>query len=429
MDLSVFMNGHTQTAFQLLIALLLGALVGLQRGWVSREQEAGARVAGIRTHTLTALSGGISVLLAQSISPWFLPAMLLVMAAIAISGYRAYAASHQNFSITGVVGLLLTFCFGAMAAAGETVIAAMAAVITTMILDNKNEIHGAIRKLRENELDAALKLLLISVVMLPLLPHQGFGPGGVINLYEVWWMVVLIASISFIGYFSVRIFGERRGLLFTSLFAGLSSSTALTLHFSRLARTSPANAPLLAAGILLACGTMFPRILFYCLLINRELVHLLWLPVLLMTLSLYLPAIVINIRHEKTEVSHPELARNPLELQSAMILGGLLVIILLLAEWLRQEMGSTGVYLLAAVSGITDVDAISLSLSRMSLSEGLSLPVAATGILIAVTVNNLFKSGLAMVIGKTALGIRVGLFMAISLAIGFVSLWGMTQSG
>ena len=112
-----------------------------------------------------------------------------------------------------------------------------------------------------------------------------------------------------------------------------------------------------------------------------------------------------------------------------MILGGLLVLILLLAEWLRQEMGSTGVYLLAAVSGITDVDAISLSLSRMSLSEGLSLPVAATGILIAVTVNNIFKSGLAMVIGKPALGVRVGLFMALSLAIGFVSLWGMTQLG
>ncbi len=425
MDLSVFVNGHAQTAFQLFIALSLGALIGLQRGWVSREQEAGARVAGIRTHTLTALTGCISVLLSESISPWFLPAMLLVMAALAISGYRTYAANHQNVSINGVVGLLLTFCFGAMVAAGQTVIAAMAAVVTTIILDNKSEIHSALRKLRENELDAALQLLLISVVMLPLLPDKGFGPGGVINPYEIWWMVVLIASISFVGYFSVRILGERRGLLFTSLFAGLSSSTALTLHFSRLARSSPANAPLLAAGILLACGTMFPRILLYCLVINRELITLLWLPVLLMTLSLYLPAIVMNLRHTKTDVSHPDLAKNPLELRSALILGGLLVIILLLTEWLQQEMGSTGVYLLAAISGITDVDAISLSLSRMSLGDSLTLTVAATGILIAVTVNNLFKAGLAMVIGKPALGIRVGLAMLLSLIIGALSLWLM----
>ncbi|WP_221801170.1 MgtC/SapB family protein [Oceanobacter mangrovi] len=423
MDLSLFVNGTSETAFQLLIALLLGAMVGVQRGWVSREQEAGARVAGIRTYSLTALTGGIAALLSQQLTFWFMPAMLLVVAALALTGYRLQAEATRNYSITGIVGLLLTFCFGAMAVSGEAVIAAMAAVITTMILDNKVGIHGALRKLQQNELDAALKLLLISVVMLPLLPQTGMGPGGVINLYAIWWMVVLIASISFIGYFSVRIAGARKGLLFTSLFAGLSSSTALTLHFSRLARSSPADSALLSAGILLACGTMFPRILLYCLLINHELVSVLLVPVVLMTLMLYLPAIVISLKQGKTEVTHPELAKNPLELQSALILGGMLVVILVLAEWLRQELGDTGVYLLAAVSGITDVDAISLSLSRMSVAETLSLPAAATGILIAVTVNNVFKSILALVIGRMALGIRVAGAMAGSLLVGFASLW------
>lgn len=425
MDITPFINGYTETALNMLIALLLGALIGLQRGWVSRDQQDGARVAGIRTHTLTALTGCISYLLADTMSPWFLPVMLLVIAAVAISGYRVSSANSQNVSITGVIGLLLTFCFGAMTAAGEAAIAAMAAVVTTMILDNKEEIHGALRKLRENELDAGLKLLLISVVMLPLLPNQGMGPGKALNPYEIWWMVVLIASISFIGYFSVRIAGARKGLLFTSLFAGLSSSTALTLHFSRLSRTAPDHSPLLAAGILLACGTMFPRILLYCLLINDELISLLWLPVLLMTASLYIPAIIMSRHNAKTDVEQPELAKNPLELQSALILGGMLVVILLLAEWLRQEMGNTGVYLLAAVSGITDVDAISLSLSRMSLADTLTLPVAATGILIAVTVNNSFKSALALVVGQTALGIRVAAAMLGSLLVGFISLWLM----
>lgn len=425
MDFSLFINGHSETAFHLLIALLLGALVGVQRGWVSREQESGARVAGIRTHALTSLTGGISALLSQQLTFWFMPAMLLVIAAISLTGYRLQAETTRNYSITGVIGLLLTFCFGAMALSGEEVIAAMAAVITTMILDNKTEIHGALRKLQEHELDAALKLLLISVVMLPLLPKTGIGPGGVINLYAIWWMVVLIASISFIGYFSVRIAGAQKGLLFTSLFAGLSSSTALTLHFSRLARSSPANSPLLAAGILLACGTMFPRILLYCLVINHNLIDVLLVPVLLMTIMLYLPAVIISLRHGKTEVSHPELAKNPLELQSALILGGMLVVILVLAEWLRQELGNTGVYLLAAVSGITDVDAISLSLSRMSLAGTLTLPAAATGILVAVTVNNIFKSILALVIGRSALGLRVAGAMLASLAVGFISLWLM----
>lgn len=425
MDLTSFTNGHTEAALNMLIALLLGALIGLQRGWVSRDQQAGTRIAGIRTHTLTALTGCISYLLAQSLSPWFLPAMLLVIAAVAISGYRAAAAASHNVSITGVIGLLLTFCFGAMTAAGEAVMAAMAAVITTMILDNKTEIHGALRKLRENELDAGLKLLLISVVMLPLLPNQGMGPGNAINPYEIWWMVVLIASISFIGYFSVRIAGARKGLLFTSLFAGLSSSTALTLHFSRLSRSAPHHAPLLAAGILLACGTMFPRILLYCLLINAELVTLLWLPVVLMTASLYIPAFIMSRRNRHADVEHPELAKNPLELQSAILLGGLLVVILLLAQWLQQSFGDSGIYLLAALSGITDVDAITLSLSRMSVSGELSLATAAIGILIAITVNNVFKSSLALFIGQRGTGIRVALAMAISLLIGFISLWGV----
>jgi uncharacterized membrane protein (DUF4010 family) len=435
---SVFLNGQTETAFQLLVALLLGALIGLQRGWVTRQQPAGERVAGIRTHTLTGLFGGISALLAAKMTVWLMPVMLLVIAAVAISGYRVQTTQTRNYSITGVIGLLLTFCFGAMATSGEAVLAAMAAVVTTIILDKKVEIHTALQKLQENELDAALKLLLISVVMLPLLPRHGIGPGGLLNLYEIWWMVVLIASISFIGYFSVRIAGPRKGLLFTSLFAGLSSSTALTLHFSRLARSSPTSIPLLAAGIMIACGTMFPRILLYCLLVNPALTDILLVPIVVMTLMLYIPALVTSLRHQKTDAAQPDaaqpdaaqpdaaqpdLARNPLELQSALILGGLLVVIVLLSQWLSQTLGDTGIYLLAAISGISDVDAISLSLSRLSLADSLTVEVAATGILIAVTVNNIFKTLLTLMIGKPALAVRVALPMLLSVTTGFLLLW------
>ena len=421
-DLSHFVNGQTETAFQLLVALLLGALIGLQRGWVTREGQPGSRVAGIRTHALTSLTGGIATLLSASVSTWLLPAMLLVIAAIAVTGYYVQATRTNNYSITGVVGLLLTFCFGALACGGQPMIAAMAAVITTMILDNKEEIHGALRKLREHELDAALRLLLISVVMLPLLPREGIGPGGILNLYEIWWLVVLIASVSFVGYFAVRIAGTRRGLLFTSMFAGLSSSTALTLHFSRLARSTPADSPILAAGILLACGTMFPRVLFYCFVINPSLASHLAVPMIAMTLCLYLPAFLLSRRYAPTDVGEPELKQNPLELQSAVMLGGLMVMILLLAEWLRQWFGESGLYLLAALSGLTDVDAISLLLSRLSVAGTIPETVAASGVLLAVTVNNAVKTSLAFGIGRKALGIRVAGAMLMSMAAGFATL-------
>lgn len=417
-ELTVLMNGHTETALQLLVALLLGALVGLQRGWVVREQLPGTRVAGIRTHALTGLTGGIATLLAMQLTIWLLPVFLLIVAAMAIAGYRAQAVSTQNFSITGMVGLLLTFCFGALAMAGETVTAAMAAVVTTMILDNKQEIHNALRKLQEHELDAALKLLLISVVMLPLLPRQGIGPGEVINLYEIWWMVVLIASVSFIGYFSVRIAGPEKGLLFTGFFGGLSSSTATTLHFSRLARSAPQSSGLLAAGILLACGTMFPRVLLYGYLINPALLSLLLWPMLLMMLALYLPAGFMLYRHRGVAVEHPALASNPLELRSAVILGALVVMILLLAEWLREGLGDQGMYLLAAVSGVTDIDAITLSLARLSLTDTFHTEAIVVGIFIAANMNNLFKTLLAFSIGKAALGIKVGGAMLLALLLG-----------
>ena len=282
-----------QLLIQLAVALLLGALTGLQRGWATREQKSGERVAGIRTYSLVGLLGGIAALLSMTVTPWVLPATLLAVCISAVTAYRIRMLHLRNYSITGVVGLLLTFCFGAVAVAVDIAVAASAAVITTIILDNKREIHSALNRLQEHELDAALKLLLISVVMLPLLPNEGMGPGAMLNPYEIWWMVVLIASISFVGYFAMRVGGTEKGILFTSLFAGLASSTALTLHFSRLARQTPSLSPLLASGILLACGTMYLRILLYSLMISPALLDSLAVPVLLMTLTLYLPALVI----------------------------------------------------------------------------------------------------------------------------------------
>lgn len=423
LQLPFAITGQMQTAFHLTVALLLGALVGLQRGWEARDKQAGERIAGMRTHALVGLTGGIATLLAQAVTLWLLPAMLLVVAGLAISAYRARSLDTRNYSITGIVGLLLTFCFGAMATAGQIVPAAMAAVITTVILDNKKEIHGALQKLQAHELDAALKLLLISVVVLPLLPRQGFGPGEVLNPYEIWWMVVLIASISFVGYFAVRIAGPKKGILFTSLFAGLSSSTALTLHFSRISRKKKSFSSLLAAGILLACGTMFPRILLYCLIISPSLLGLLALPVLVMTLLLYVPALIIGYKDRSASISQPELSKNPLDLKAALILGGLLVVILLLAEWLRVWLGDAGIYLLAAVSGLTDVDAITLSLTRLNIAGTIQPATAATGIVIAASINNLFKAGLAVFIGKYHLGIKVAVPMVLSLAAGLLCIW------
>lgn len=412
-----------QTTLKLAVALLLGAIIGLQRGWGTREQKEGERIAGIRTYCLIGLLGGIAALLATEITAWAFPVLLISVVAIALVAYSQRLAHVRNFSITGTISMVLTFCFGAIAVAVDTVIAAAAAVVTAVILDNKAEIHGLINRLQSQELDAALKLLLISVVMLPLLPDQPMGPGDALNPREIWWMVVLIASVSFVGYFAIRVAGTGRGILFTSLFAGLSSSTALTLHYARQSGKAPNLSPQFASGILIACGTMFPRILVYCALINHDLLPSLVWPVITMTVMLYLPALLIWRHHQsRLSVSPPTLNQNPLDLKTALVFGLLLTAILLLGEFLRNWFGDTGIYVLAATSGIADVDAITLSLTRMS-QESIAMQTAVVGIVIAAATNNLVKAGIAGAIGRQGLGLLVGGPMVISLVGGLVVAW------
>jgi len=419
---SQFITSH-QTTIHLAVALLLGAIIGLERGWDAREQKSGERIAGIRTFGLVGLLGGIAGVLSQAITEWAFPVLLVCVVAMGIVAYSERLAHIRNFSITSLVGMVLTFCFGTIAVVVDPVMATAAAVVTAIILDNKQEIHGWVNKLKAHELDAALKLLLISVVMLPLLPDEPMGPGGVLNPREIWWMVVMIASISFVGYFAIRVAGTRRGILFTSLFAGLSSSTALTLHFARQSARTPELSPQFATGILIACGTMFPRILVYCFVINRELLPLLIWPVAAMTLLLYGPALFIW-RHnsEKLQVSQPTLNQNPLDLTSALVFGLLLTAILLLGEFLKNWMGDAGIYVLAASSGVADVDAITLSLTRMS-TDSLAMTTAVVGIVLAAAVNNLVKSGMAWGIGNRRVGVLVAGPMVISLIVGLSIAW------
>ncbi len=412
-----------QTILNLAVALLLGAIIGLERGWDAREQKAGERIAGIRTFALIGLLGGISGVLAREITEWAFPVLLICVVAMGIVAYSERLEHIRNFSITGMVGMVLTFCFGTIAVVVDPVMATAAAVVTAIILDNKEEIHGWVNKLKAHELDAALKLLLISVVMLPLLPDEAMGPGGVLNPREIWWMVVMIASISFVGYFAIRVAGTRRGILFTSLFAGLSSSTALTLHFARQSARTPELSPQFASGILIACGTMFPRILVYCFVINRDLLPLLIWPVVIMTGLLYGPALLIWRRNsEKLKVSQPTLNQNPLDLTSALVFGLLLTAILLLGEFLKNWLGDAGIYLLAASSGVADVDAITLSLTRMS-NDSLAMGTAVVGIVLAAAVNNLVKSGMAWGIGNRRMGLLVGGPMVVSLVAGLAVAW------
>ncbi|EIJ34367.1 MgtC/SapB family protein [Thiothrix nivea] len=413
------MNTEQTIFFQLGVALVIGLLIGVERGWQRREAREGQRIAGVRTYGLTGLLGGCSALLAGLVGPYVIGLVFIGMVGVFTAVYIANLRQGEGLdvSITGVVAALLVFILGALAVSGMEEIAVAVGVVALLLLEYKPLLHRWVNALEESELRAASKLLLISAVVLPLLPDRGFGPWQALNPYAMWWMVVLVAAISFIGYFALKLGGARKGAVLTGLASGLVSSTALTLSFSRLARHEAALTPALATGILLACGTMLPRMLLVASLINRDIFNALWPAATVMAVLVYLPALYYWFTANFNQPEPRTQLRNPLELKTALGFGLLLALILLLGRALQEWLGETGVLLLAAASGVADVDAITLSLARLS-QNGLALQVAAYGIVIAAAVNSLVKAGIATAIGGWGIGLRVGVPLLLSAAAG-----------
>lgn len=415
------MNGFADAEQIMLlgIALAIGLLIGIERGWRLRDVKEGERIAGLRTYGLIGLLGGVSGLFSQYLG---VPAFGFIFVGFTIAVTVSYAMqwkSRSDSSITSLISMLLTFLLGALAAMEHVNLAASSAVIVAIILRFKDVLHGWLKQLEKQELHAALQLLLISIVLLPVLPDKGYGPWEALNPYEIWWMVVLIAGISFVGYFTMKIAGEGKGVLLTAVAGGLASSTALTLHYARLSQTNQNMKNLLAAGILIACGTMFPRVVLVASLINPALFNVLVLPMLVMTLMTLGSAVIIW--HKRAERSPEKMTKlsNPLELKAALFFGMILVIVILLSKAAVFFFGESVIYLLAAVSGIADVDSINLTLSGMS-SEDLSLNVAVMGIVIASCSNTLVKAMLAVFIGGRSMGGRVLLPLMIAAASGLI---------
>lgn len=388
-----------------LVSLAIGLIIGLERGWQVRQLGDNQRIAGMRTYGLIGLLGGVCGLLLPTLGPW-LP-LLGLLAVVIGCGLSVWLAQRWQgeFGLTSSVAMLLTYLLGLMSVLLSPSEAVACAVLAALLMGLKGQIQQGMLFLSETEFHATLRFLLISLVLLPVLPNEEMGPLAAFNPFKIWLMVVAIAAISFCGHFAVRLLGTRAGLVLTSILAGLASSTALTLQFARLNREQGGLERLLATGILLAGATMWLRLLV--LLIHSELALRLALPLTLLAATVYGFAFWFwHQREALTDGPVQPRTSNPLDLATAIKFGLLLALIGFMATLLQDKVGNSGVYLLALVSGITDVDAITLSLSQLSHKE-LALEVAARGILLAGLVNSLVKGMLALVIGGRNLGLRV----------------------
>ena len=383
---------------QLAIALAIGLIIGMERGWESRESPAGLRIAGIRSFGLIGLLGGLSALLAAQFGVSVLVIAFLGLALIIAVSYGVTAQNTQDFGITTELALLITFVLGALAGKGLASEAVAVAVVMTVLLGFKQELHQSLRHLDRRELIATLQLLLIAAVVLPLLPDRDLGPWSALNPRAIGLLVVLIAGISYMGYFAMRLLGARVGLLATAVLGALVSSTAVTVSFGRMARRGQGNFALLGAGISLASGTMALRILVEVSLVNPALLPSLVPPVAVLAVVPLVAAGAIVIRTKSVETSAEVELKNPIELGAALGYGAVFAVLFILIQAMEAWFGNAGVYALSAISGITDVDAVSLSLAQATKGD-LPLVVGTTGILIAAMVNTAVKALLATVIG------------------------------
>lgn len=400
------------------LALAIGLLIGIERGQHTRDESGGLRVAGIRSFSLIGLLGGICGWLATILGPAVLGFAFLALAALVGVTYWVTARRNGDLGITTELAALLVFALGSAAMLGPMAPVAAAGVVTAALLAAKSVLHGWVREIRRFELTAAIQLAIISVVMLPLLPDRGFGPGGVLNPRQLWWAVVLIAGLSFVGYLAIRIAGARLGTLLAGLLGGLASSTATTLAFSRMARRAPPLAQTLAVGVVLAGSVAFLRIHVVASVLNQGLASALTVPLLAMAAVGFAGALVLRMAAPSPEGALPDTQglANPLELGSAMKFGALLAVVAVATEYFQSWFGTAGVYVVAVVSGIGDVDAVTVSMARMAGGEA-TLAVATRAIVLAASVNTAAKAAIAVAVGGTPIGLRVSaVYLAVLMA-------------
>ncbi|MDX1648867.1 MAG: DUF4010 domain-containing protein [Myxococcota bacterium] len=396
-------------ALRLAAALAIGVVVGLERGFHLRQEAPGTRIAGLRTFIVAALLGAVSSLLADTFGAAVLAAALLALAGLALAGYVLRVRQSGDRGATTELALLATFALAALAVHGAALEAVALATVLAAVLGAKTPLHAGLAWLEPVEMRAMLQVLVLAAVALPLLPARDLGPWDAVNPRTIGWLVLLIVGLQLVGWFAVRLLGARRGVLLTALLGGLSSSTAVTVAFARMAARGGAPQRMLAAGVALAAAAMVPRMLIEVAAVQPTLLARLLLP--LGALGLVPVAAAAWTAWgpgagDGAEADGPDVAlRNPFELSAALGWAALLTLLALAVGAARVWLGDPGVYAVAALAGLADVDAIAIALARAA-GGGLEAGVAAGGIVVAGLVNTLSKAALAGLVGGGRFGLR-----------------------
>jgi uncharacterized membrane protein (DUF4010 family) len=394
MEISFLQGNGIEVLPQFITSLAIGLLIGLER-----ERNPSAK-AGLRTFALVAVFGTLAALLSTKLdSPWLLIAGLIAVAGMIITAYMINPREETDPGTTTVIALLMCYGLGALIWYGLAEIAIMLAIAVTILLYFKPELHGISQRLTRHDLVAVLEFCVLTFVILPILPDQTYGPYDAFNPYQAWLMVVLVSGISLAGYTALHVVGTRYGAPLLGFFGGLVSSTATTLVYAKNSRDNQTILNLAASVIVIAGMVVLLRLFVVCGIVAYGMLPGL-IPVLAGGFFLGLAVALYNWRkmNDTSDLFVPKTA-NPAELHTAIRFGILYVVILFGSAWMKNIAGSQGLYAVALVSGLTDVDAITLSSLRLFNLGQLTEHQTVIAIALAFLSNLAFKFGMVLFIG------------------------------
>jgi uncharacterized membrane protein (DUF4010 family) len=383
------------------ISLGLGLLVGLQR------ERAASRLGGLRTFPLVAIFGTICAFIAQTAGGWTIAAGLLSLTVMILVGnlgvmHQDQEGTTDRGGVTTEIAMLVMFCVGAYLPYGRAEIAVAIGAGVAVLLHYKKPLHGLVERLGDNDVRAVMQFALLSLVILPALPNRTYGPYDVLNPREIWLMVVLIVGLSLGGYIAYRFFGQQAGTVLGGVLGGLISSTATTVSYARRAASTPSASTLAAIVITIASTIVYARLLIEMAVVAPGHIRATAPPLLILLAVMVLMSVALwyFIRNEKDEM--PEQG-NPSELKSALVFGAIYAVVVFAVAAAKTHFGEGGLYVVAAISGLTDVDAITLSSMNLVNAATLEPRDAWRLVVIASTSNLAFKVGAVAALGNRLL--------------------------
>ncbi|MFW6017684.1 MAG: MgtC/SapB family protein [Halapricum sp.] len=405
-----------EVVLHLLVAFGLGALIGIER----EQSESAGAIAGSRTFPLFALYGA----LVWGFFPDALPVALVVLAIPLTVAYVARVVYEQDIGLTTVVAALLTVLLGAMTMHSQQA-ATLAVVIggaVTVLLTIKDPIHEFADRIERSERLASAKFVLVVLVVLPALPDREVDALYGLNPRFIWLMVVFVTGLGFIAYVLGRLLGPERGIAITGIVGGFVSSTATTVSMAGKTVQNAALYHVCAFAVVTASIVMFPRALIEVAVVNPELLPSVAVPLGAMTAVGVVAAVLLYWRTTAEESVEADELDNPFRLRPALLFGVIFAVVLLVSEYANEWLGSSGIYATAFFSGLADVDAMTLTLSRLAADGTVSTEVATTGIVIAAIANTFVKAALAWALGTRELGQLVTVVLGIVVASGVLLL-------